>query len=85
MECIRTFFRRRYQYESVLYPKFSRTLKEGPSGEEFRLDVVVAASGFGNKEMKTLEKVSQYTTLFVDPYMNFFSYYFKVYGHHQDC
>lgn len=58
VECIRTFFRRKYQYESVLYPKFSRTLKEGPSGKEFRLDVVVAASGFGNKEMKTLEQVS---------------------------
>lgn len=58
MECIRTFFRRRYQYESVLYPKFSRVLRECPSGEEFRLDVMVAASGFGNKEMKVLEEVS---------------------------
>jgi RIO kinase 2 len=58
VECIRTFFRRRYQYESVLYPKFSRVLREGPSGEEFRLDVMVAASGFGNKEMKVLEEVS---------------------------
>lgn len=43
----------------MLYPKFSRILKEGPSGEEFRLDVMVAASGFGHKEMKTLEQVSQ--------------------------
>ncbi|EKM83822.1 hypothetical protein AGABI1DRAFT_117292 [Agaricus bisporus var. burnettii JB137-S8] len=56
VECIRTFFRRRYQYESVLYPKFSRVLRECPSGEEFRLDVMVAASGFGNKEMKVLEE-----------------------------
>ncbi|KXN89961.1 Serine/threonine-protein kinase rio2 [Leucoagaricus sp. SymC.cos] len=56
VECIRTFFRRRFQYESVLYPRFSRTVREGPSGEEFRLDVMVAASGFGKKEMSTLEK-----------------------------
>ncbi|KAF9453750.1 RIO1-domain-containing protein [Macrolepiota fuliginosa MF-IS2] len=60
VECIRTFFRRRFQYESVLYPKFSRVLKEGSPGGEFRLDVIVAASGFGNKEMRTLEQVSRW-------------------------
>lgn len=58
VECIRTFFRRRFQYESVLYPKFSRTIRNGLSEEGFRLDAVVAASGFGNKEMSILEKVS---------------------------
>jgi len=58
VECIRTFFRRRFQYESVLYPKFSRTIRSGSSGEGFRLDAVVAASGFGKEEMSILEKVS---------------------------
>lgn len=60
MECIRTFFKRRFQYESVLYPRFRKTISEGSSnsGEEFQLDVVVAASGFGRKEMKVLEQVS---------------------------
>jgi len=58
VECIRTFFRRRFQYESVLYPKFRRTIRSGSSGEGFRLDAVVAASGFGKEEMSILEKVS---------------------------
>ncbi|KAF5355990.1 hypothetical protein D9756_003821 [Leucocoprinus leucothites] len=56
VDCIRTFFRRRFQYESMLYPKFNRTVRGGQSGEEFRLDVMVEASGFGKKEMSTLEK-----------------------------
>jgi len=58
VECIRTFFRRRFQYESVLYPKFSRTIRSGSTGEGFRLDAVVAASGFGKEEMSILENVS---------------------------
>jgi hypothetical protein len=28
-----------------------------PEGEDFKLDIVVAASGFGRKDMKVLEQV----------------------------
>ncbi|KAG6911913.1 hypothetical protein DXG01_000160 [Tephrocybe rancida] len=57
VECIRTFFKRRFQYESALYPKFRKTMaEENPEdGDNFRLDVVVAASGFGRKDQKVLE------------------------------
>jgi RIO kinase 2 len=67
VDCIRTFFKRRFGYESLVWPKFTSTFKEGEerrrgkSGDEaddgFRLDVVVAASGFGGKEQEDLEKV----------------------------
>ncbi|KAJ1675527.1 Serine/threonine-protein kinase rio2 [Spiromyces aspiralis] len=50
VECIRTFFKRRFQYESVLYPKFRRDTKR-----EFNLDVKVAASGFSSSQQKQLE------------------------------
>ncbi|KAF7967001.1 hypothetical protein HWV62_36264 [Athelia sp. TMB] len=59
VECIRTFFRRRFGYESALYPKFQKTLSDGAEkeqGEGFRLDVVVAASGFSRKEAQILEE-----------------------------
>jgi RIO kinase 2 len=59
VECIRTFFRRRFRYESALYPRFKSTLSEGAEkdqGDGFRLDVVVSASGFGRKEAKILEE-----------------------------
>lgn len=58
VECIRTFFRRRFKYESALYPRF-KTVKAESNGEEhdgFRLDVMVAASGFAKKDQKTLEE-----------------------------
>ncbi|KAG8699439.1 hypothetical protein FRC09_006625 [Ceratobasidium sp. 395] len=58
VECIRRFFRRRFNYESAVYPRFSKVI--APSGEDdeegFRLDVVVAASGFSGKEMKILDE-----------------------------
>jgi RIO kinase 2 len=60
VECIRTFFRRRFQYESALYPRFKSTLKDnenGASGVDFRLDVVVAASGFKRRDMQILDEV----------------------------
>lgn len=57
VECIRTFFRRRFRYESSLYPRFKTIATEDSSELTFRLDVVVAASGFGNKDMKVLEEV----------------------------
>ncbi|PBK77255.1 RIO1-domain-containing protein [Armillaria solidipes] len=56
VECIRTFFRRRFRYESSLYPRFKTIATEDSSESTFRLDVVVAASGFGNKDMKVLEE-----------------------------
>ena len=67
VECIRTFFRRRFRYESNLYPRFRSTIdrKEGEGGakesggDDFRLDVVVAASGFKHKEQKVLEEASR--------------------------
>ena len=58
VECIRTFFRRRFRYESALYPRFKSIMSEdGVATGEFRLDVMVAASGFKQKDMKALEDV----------------------------
>jgi len=59
VECIRTFFRRRFRYESKLYPRFKNSISDGdtdPDGDGFRLDVVVAASGFKNSDQKVLEE-----------------------------
>ncbi|RUS19656.1 hypothetical protein BC937DRAFT_87146 [Endogone sp. FLAS-F59071] len=53
VECIRVFFRRRFGYESVLYPKFALD-----ADREFDLDVQVAASGFSKKLQDELEAVS---------------------------
>ncbi|KAI9278879.1 RIO1 family-domain-containing protein [Phascolomyces articulosus] len=50
VECIRTFFRRRFGYESILYPKFKLDVNR-----EFDLDVQVAASGFSKKMQDELE------------------------------
>lgn len=59
VECIRTFFKRRFRYESTLYPRFKSTLKEdGSVGDGYRLDVVVSASGFTKKDAKILDEVS---------------------------
>ncbi|KAH8835887.1 RIO1 family-domain-containing protein [Flagelloscypha sp. PMI_526] len=55
VECIRTFFKRRFRYESSLYPRFRTTMSEG--GEPgFQLDVMVEASGFAKKNQKELEE-----------------------------
>ncbi|KAJ1724777.1 Serine/threonine-protein kinase rio2 [Coemansia erecta] len=51
VDCIRTFFKRRFNYESMLYPKFGLD-----SNKEFDLDVQVAASGFTKKDQSQLEK-----------------------------
>ncbi|KAF8314981.1 RIO1-domain-containing protein [Clavulina sp. PMI_390] len=56
VECIRTFFRRRFKYESALYPRFKTTLDEATGESSFRLDVMVAASGFKNKDQQALEE-----------------------------
>ncbi|KAI7883819.1 RIO1 family-domain-containing protein [Mucor mucedo] len=50
VECIRVFFRRRFGYESALYPRFTKDVNR-----EFCLDVQVAASGFSKKMQKELE------------------------------
>ncbi|KAI8084347.1 RIO1 family-domain-containing protein [Gilbertella persicaria] len=50
VECIRTFFRRRFNYESALYPRFTQDVNR-----EFSLDVQVAASGFSKNMQKELE------------------------------
>ena len=47
VECIRTFFRRRFGYESRLYPRFSVDVTRQTS-----LDVEVAASGFFAKRQQ---------------------------------
>ncbi|KAF9229352.1 RIO1-domain-containing protein [Gyrodon lividus] len=57
VECIRTFFRRRFKYESALYPRFKAIEPAHDKEDEgFRLDVVVAASGFAKKDQKVLEE-----------------------------
>jgi RIO kinase 2 len=53
VECIRTFFRKRFGYESQLFPRFQQTRKGGGA-----LDVAVAASGFTKKQQSDLENVS---------------------------
>ncbi|KAF8807472.1 RIO1-domain-containing protein [Phlegmacium glaucopus] len=56
VECIRTFFKRRFRYESSLFPRFRKTVEDADQGPGFKLDVMVEASGFGKKEMKVLEE-----------------------------
>ncbi|GAA5997423.1 hypothetical protein JCM5350_006786, partial [Sporobolomyces pararoseus] len=54
VDCIRRFFKRRFKYESNVYPKFTTNLRDGV--REFDLDVEVAASGFSKGERKVLEE-----------------------------
>ncbi|KAI0778542.1 RIO1 family-domain-containing protein [Trametes elegans] len=58
VECIRRFFRRRFRYESSIYPRFRsiKSEKEGDGSEEWHLDLVVAASGWNQGEQKVLEE-----------------------------
>ena len=51
MDCIRTFFKRRFGYESYLYPKFKLDTKR-----EFDLDIQVSASGFSKKDEEVLQE-----------------------------
>ncbi|GAA6017596.1 hypothetical protein JCM8202_000345 [Rhodotorula sphaerocarpa] len=53
VDCVRTFFSRRFKYESSMYPKFTATIHDGV--REFDLDVEVAASGFKREDRKALE------------------------------
>lgn len=54
VECIRVFFKRRFQYESLLYPKFKLDTER-----QFSLDVQVAASGFTKEKQQELEKFQE--------------------------
>ncbi|KAI9471642.1 Serine/threonine-protein kinase rio2 [Coemansia sp. RSA 989] len=54
VSCIRTFFKRRFGYESMLYPKFALNCDK-----EFDLDVKVAASGFSRKDQSRLERMME--------------------------
>ncbi|KAI0639761.1 RIO1 family-domain-containing protein [Trametes polyzona] len=58
VECIRRFFRRRFRYESSIYPRFRsiKSEKGGDGSEEWHLDLVVAASGWNQGEQKVLEE-----------------------------
>jgi RIO kinase 2 len=63
VECIRTFFRRRFKYESALYPRFKAVKAESDGDhDDFRLDVMVAASGFAKKDQTTLEEVRSHAS-----------------------
>ncbi|KAL7750361.1 Serine/threonine-protein kinase rio2 [Sorochytrium milnesiophthora] len=50
VDCIRTFFRRKFNYESQRWPRFDRDVER-----EFDLDVAVNASGFTRKHQQQLE------------------------------
>ncbi|KAG9314421.1 RIO1-domain-containing protein [Chiua virens] len=64
VECIRRFFKRRFKYESALYPRFSaiKASDDDKEGQGFQLDVVVAASGFTKKDQKILEEYTETVT-----------------------
>ncbi|OMJ18195.1 Serine/threonine-protein kinase RIO2 [Smittium culicis] len=51
VDCIRTFFKKKFRYESTLYPKFSLDVNR-----EFSLDLQVAATGFPTKLQRELEE-----------------------------
>lgn len=53
--CIRRFFKRRFRYESAVYPRFSTVVREGGQ-RDFRLDVEVEASGFSRDEARQLDE-----------------------------
>ncbi|GAA5974434.1 hypothetical protein JCM11641_003209 [Rhodosporidiobolus odoratus] len=54
VDCIRTFFSRRFKYESSVYPRFKTTIVDGV--KEFDLDVEVAASGFRKEDKRALDE-----------------------------
>lgn len=54
VQCIRSFFLKRFRYQSALYPKFNSIVREGT--RHMNLDVEVEASGFGKGESRKLEE-----------------------------
>jgi RIO kinase 2 len=65
VSCIRTFFKRRFRYESSIYPRFQSISTDGGNSDPktFRLDVVARASWNRNK----VEGHQQYETEESDP------------------
>lgn len=57
VQCIRDFFRKRFQYESKLFPRLTRDV--GLGQEAIRLDVQVSASGFTKKDQMELAKLEE--------------------------
>jgi RIO kinase 2 len=55
VDCIRTFFEKRFRYKSTVWPRFSTVVRDGK--REFNLDVEVEASGFGRREARELHEV----------------------------
>jgi hypothetical protein len=61
VECIRTFFKRRFRYEGAVFPHFQCVNEEEEAdGEHPRLDVAVVQ----DKKFKILEKVWPLTSAF---------------------
>lgn len=58
VQCIRKYFWKRFRYESSIYPRFSSTKNREKSedDEDFRLDIVVSASGFKQRDQEVLEE-----------------------------
>ena len=52
--CIRTFFRKRFGYESRFFPKFNEVVND----READLDIAVSASGFTKKQQQELEELA---------------------------
>jgi RIO kinase 2 len=51
VDCIRAFFRKRFNYESAHYPRFSQI-----GDRELQLDMDVHASGFGRQQQQELDE-----------------------------
>ena len=56
VECIRTFFRRRFRYESTLFPRFQRPPADGAINK-LRLDTAIAAKSLSSQAMQALSEV----------------------------
>lgn len=53
VNCIRTFFSKKFGYEGQTYPRFDLD-----TTKKVNLDVLVEASGFSKKNQQDLEKVN---------------------------
>ena len=53
VQCIRTYFKKQFNYESLIYPKLFKDVNK-----KLSLDLIVNASGFKNTDQKELEEVN---------------------------
>jgi RIO kinase 2 len=53
VQCIRTFFLKKFNYETDTYPLFTVDAAE----KKYNLDIAVAASGFTNQDQIEFEEV----------------------------